>query len=56
MNHEQTRHSDEQPAEPQTHDLVAEPEPDKARPLRAWLQNLKRRQDWGQKAVSPQIH
>ena len=52
MKHEQRSPSDEQPADPQTDDLVAEPEPDKARPLRAWLKNLKRRQD-GDRKPSP---
>ena len=49
MNHELTRHNDEKPAEPQTDDLVTEPEPDKARGLGGWLQNLKRREEVNRK-------
>lgn len=49
MNDEKRSSNDEQPSDPQTDDLVAEPEPDKAQPLGAWLQNLKRRQDGDRK-------
>ena len=44
--------SDEQHPEPQTDDLVADPGPVNARPLGAWLQNLKRRHD-GDRKPSP---
>jgi hypothetical protein len=49
MKHEQRSPSDEQPAEPQTDEFVAESELDKARPKRAWLKNLKRRQNGDRK-------
>ncbi len=52
MNHEQRSPSHEQPAEPQTDDLVADPEPVNARPSGAWLQKLRRRQD-GDRKPSP---
>ena len=37
--------NDEEAREQLTEDVIAEPEPDKARPLDRWLQNLKHRQE-----------